>query len=197
MEGDMHVRGFLIIVACWGFIGCSLLDTKTEPKDTSSALAQAAARAAAKARALPTRNPLVMARLKSLENRIVSTKELEQYSKALPYMKADDERIKFLELGGFEERQEWLRAQDFPSRPTETQTEMKDLVDAQDIALGMPQVLVKRSWGEPESVEVSGNPQFRNERWRYNTYVSTTDGYRIEKKIVYFEAGKVVGWEVE
>lgn len=195
----MHVRVFLITVACWGFIGCGLMEANSESKDQAKAFAQAnaKAKASAKARALPARNPLVMARLKSLENRIVSSKELEQYSKALPYMKAEDERIKFLELGGFEERQEWLRSQDFPSRPTETQAEMKDLVDTQDIALGMPQTLVKRSWGEPESIEVSGNPQFRNERWRYNTYVSTPDGYRTEKKIVYFEAGKVTGWEVE
>lgn len=196
----MRVRGFLGIVACWGIIGCGLMETKSDgdqEKLKALVAAKAAANASAKARAMPARNPLVMARLKTLENRIVSSKELEQYSKALPYMKGDDERIRFLELGGFEERQEWLRAQDFPSRPSDTQSEMKDLVDSQDIALGMPQTLVKRSWGEPESVEVSGNPQFRNERWRYNTYVSTVDGYRIEKKIVYFEAGKVVGWETE
>lgn len=196
----MRVRSFLGIVACWGLIGCGLMETKSEAdkqRALERASLKAAATSAAKARAMPARNPLVMARLKTLENRVVSAKELEQYSKALPYMKSDEERIRFLELGGFEERQEWLRAQDFPSRPTDTQAQMKELVDAQDIALGMPQTLVRRSWGEPESVEVSGNPQFRNERWRYNTYVSTVDGYRIEKKIVYFEAGKVVGWEVE
>jgi len=28
-------------------------------------------------------------------------------------------------------------------------------------------------------------------------YVATPDGYRSEKRYVYFESGKVVGWETE
>jgi hypothetical protein len=74
---------------------------------------------------------------------------------------------------------------------------MKDLVDAQDIALGMPQALVRQSWGDPDSIDASGNPQFRNERWHYYKFVSSQDGYKPERKTVYFEGGKVVGWEIE
>lgn len=136
-------------------------------------------------------------RLKQLENSIGTRKETEQYSKALPWFRTDDERIQFLSLPGFEARQKWFNEQDFNSRAATVQNEMKDLVEAQDIALGMPQVLVKKSWGEPESVDVSGNPQFKNERWRYSKFVSTPDGYKPEKKIVFFEGGKVVGWDVE
>lgn len=136
-------------------------------------------------------------RLKQLENSLSTRKETEQYSKALPWFRTDLERIEFLSLPGFESRQKWLNEKSFNSRANMTKNELHDLIEAQDIALGMPQSLVRQSWGDPDSVEVSGNPQFKNERWRYNRYVSTQDGYKPEKKVVYFEGGKVVGWEVE
>lgn len=144
-----------------------------------------------------SRDPKTASKLKSLENKLTSSKEVEQYSKALPYMTSDFEKMEFLSLEGFEERQLWLSQKNFPTRPTESAKSLQELVDARDIALGMPQTLVKRSWGDPDAVEVSGNPRFKNERWTYETNVSTPDGYRLEKKSVYFEGGKVVGWEVE
>lgn len=136
-------------------------------------------------------------RIKQLENSLRTRKELDQYSKTLPLLKNDQERIEFLELNGFEARSRWLNANKVPARNQLQQESMRDLVEAQDIAVGMPQMLVKKSWGDPENVEVSGSPEFRNERWRYSKYVSTPDGYKLERKVVYFEAGKVVGWEVE
>lgn len=135
--------------------------------------------------------------LKQLENALSTRKETEQYSKALPWFTNDQERIQFLRLPGFEARQKWLSDNNFSSRSSTVMTSMKELVEAQDIAVGMPQSLVRQAWGDPDSVEVSGNPQFKNERWRYNKFVSTQDGYKPEKKIVYFEGGKVVGWELE
>jgi hypothetical protein len=138
-----------------------------------------------------------MRRLQNLENALSTKKEVEQYSKVLPYFKSDEERLEFLNRGNFEDKQQWLNEKKFLSRPQEISNELKELVTAQDITLGMPQVLVKKSWGEPDIVEVSGNPSFRNERWRYNRYVSTSDGYKPEKKSVYFEGGRVIGWEVE
>lgn len=135
--------------------------------------------------------------MKHLENSLKTKEEIQQYSKALPWFKNDEERMEFLRLPGFEARQKWLSEQDFSRRARHVNDSMQDLVEAQDIALGMPMTLVKKSWGEPDSVEVSGNPQFKNERWKYNKYISTPDGYKPEKKLVYFEGGKVVGWEVE
>lgn len=136
-------------------------------------------------------------RLKQLENTLRTNKEVEQYSRALPFMKDEAERIRFLELADYEARQTWLKNEKFFERNKQTQEQLQPLVETQDIAIGMPQVLVKKSWGEPENVEVSGNPQFRNEKWRYSKYVSTPYGYKLERKLVYFEAGKVVGWETE
>jgi hypothetical protein len=135
-------------------------------------------------------------RLKQLENQLSSKRELEQYSKALPWFKSTEEKIDFLQAGDFEARQNWLNNRDWPGRARRTTMQMQEVVDAQDIALGMPENLVKKSWGEPQNVEVSGNPSFRNQRWRYSKYVSTTDGYKTEQKTVYFEGGKVVGWEL-
>ena len=137
------------------------------------------------------------ARLKKLENALNVKKEVEQYSKALPWFYSDSERVEFLSLPGFEARSKWLSQQNFNGRSSLVLAEFQDLVEAKDIALRMPMTLVRQSWGDPDGVEVSGNPQFKNERWKYNKYVSTPDGYKSEKKSVYFEGGKVVGWEVE
>lgn len=135
--------------------------------------------------------------IKKLENAIRTKKELEQYSKVLPLLKNDEERLEFLQEEGYEARNRWLNQRSVLARTNKIQDEMRELIDAQDIAVGMPQNLVKKSWGDPENIEVSGNPQFRNERWKYTKYISTPDGYKLERKMVYFEAGKVVGWEVE
>lgn len=135
--------------------------------------------------------------LKKMENSLSNKKEIEQYSKALPWFRDEEERIEFLAEPGFESRQKWLTDHSFHLRSGAVKTEMQDLVEAQDIAVGMPQALVRQSWGDPDAVEVSGNPQFKNERWKYSRFVSTQDGYKPEKKIVYFEGGRVVGWELE
>lgn len=148
-------------------------------------------------RAAGPQNIETKARLKQLENSIATKKELEQYSRVLPYLKDEDERIAFLSLPNFEEKQKFLRDQNLDNRTVKAHEDYRELIEAQDIGLGMTQNLVRKSWGEPDNIDVSGNPQFRNERWRYNKYVSTPDGYKPEKKIVYFEGGRVVGWEVE
>jgi hypothetical protein len=143
------------------------------------------------------RNLSQKTRLKQLENSLSNRKETEQYSKALPWFANDSERIEFLQLPGFEARQKWLSENNFSSRTSLVTHSMRDLIEAQDIAVGMPQSLVRQAWGDPDSVEVSGNPQFKNERWRYSKFISTQDGYKPEKKTVYFEGGKVVAWELE
>jgi len=75
----------------------------------------------------------------------------------------------------------------FPAAVTE-------LVDDSDIALGMQKEAVRESWGEPDYVEVSGNPKFENERWRFSVPIKTPEGYQFEERLVYFERGRVVGW---
>ncbi len=135
--------------------------------------------------------------IKKLESMISSRREVEQYSKALPWFEGDEEKSEFLRLPDFESKQTWLNEKNFGQRAQKVQVDMEELVEAKDIAIGMPAQLVKKSWGDPDSVEVSGNPQFKNERWKYNKFISSNEGYKAEKKIVYFEGGRVVGWEIE
>lgn len=136
-------------------------------------------------------------RVRELERALSSKKEREQYSKVLPWLKNDEEKASFLSIPSIEGRQQWINKQNIWSRSQAPESEMKSLIESQDIAIGMPQEYVRRSWGDPMSVEVSGNPIYKNERWRYQRQVSTSQGYRQETRHVYFEAGRVVGWETE
>lgn len=142
-------------------------------------------------------NPQDKALIRSLESKLGSKKEKEQYSKILPWLKNDQERIEFLKLTDLEERQRWIQDKKIWSRTKSISPQLAEMADAGDIALGMPADLVKKSWGEPQVVEVSGNPAYKNERWKYMKYIATPEGYKPEKRTVYFEGGKVVGWETD
>jgi hypothetical protein len=136
-------------------------------------------------------------RVRELERTLSSRKEKEQYSKVLPWFKNDDEKIAFLSISTLEGRQQWLNSHNIWERSRAPKPEMKELVDSQDIAVGMPADYVRRSWGDPTSVEVSGNPIYKNERWKYQRMGSSPQGYRPETRYVYFEGGRVVGWETQ
>jgi hypothetical protein len=177
--------------------GCSLLQRSDQSGYSDPQAAARKERQATKSFPRSAANPESRQILKQLENRLSSKKEVEQYSKALPWFKSDSERIDFLRQPDFEARQEWLNRNQFSKRSQLSKIEFQELIQAEDIAIGMPQSLVAQSWGEPQSIEVSGQPEFRNERWRYFRYISTQDGFRPEKRTVYFEGGRVVGWDVE
>ena len=135
--------------------------------------------------------------IRSLERTLGSKKEREQYSKILPWLKTDREKIEFLSVPSLEGRQQWVNTRGIWDRTKLPAAEMKELIDAQDISVGMPQDYVKRAWGEPQNVDISGNPLYKNERWRYQRFISAPDGYKKETRLVYFEGGRVVGWETE
>ena len=59
----------------------------------------------------------------------------------------------------------------------------------------MSKQAVRESWGEPEAIEVAGNPVFGNERWRFIEQIASSEGYQTEGRMIYFEGGRVVGWE--
>lgn len=135
-------------------------------------------------------------KLRELERSLDSQKERLQYSRVLPWLKDDQEKIQMLQIPSVEGRQVWINKNKIWSR-AQNLTDYDEIVDSQDIAMGMPSEYVKKSWGEPTSVEVSGNPIYRNERWQYNNQISTPQGYKQQKRFVYFEGGRVVGWETE
>lgn len=135
-------------------------------------------------------------RLRELERSLDTHKERLQYSKVLPWFKNDQEKIEMLNIPSIEGRQVWINKNKIWSR-AKSLKEYDEVVESADIAMGMPAEYVKKSWGEPDNVETSGNPIYRNERWQYNKQVSTPQGYKNEKRLVYFEGGRVVGWETE
>lgn len=135
-------------------------------------------------------------KLRILERSLDSQKERVQYSKVLPWLNTDEEKNEFLSIPSIEGRQAWINKNRIWSRAKNLK-DFSDVMEAQDIAMGMPADYVKRSWGEPDGIEVSGNPIYKNERWKYLKQISTPQGYRQEKRQVYFEGGRVVGWETE
>ena len=136
-------------------------------------------------------------RLNLLERRLDSQKEKEQYSKILPWFKSDAERIEFLSIPSVEGRQAWVLQNNIGRRAQAPESHIKEALQEGDISMGMAQEFVRKAWGEPQEKQTSGNPLYKNEKWRYTRYVSSSEGYRKETRHVYFEGGKVVGWETE
>ena len=135
-------------------------------------------------------------KLRQLERALDSQKERLQYSKVLPWLSNDTEKIEMLLIPSIEGRQVWINKNKIWSRVKELKN-FDEVVDSQDIALGMPQDYVRKSWGEPTQIEVSGNSIYKNERWQYLKQVSTPQGYKQQSRLIYFEGGRVVGWETE
>jgi len=135
--------------------------------------------------------------VKDLERTLDTRQEKEQYSKVLPWLKDDAEKIEFLSIPSLEGRQAWVNRNNIWARARVPQNRMKELIDAQDIAVGMPMEYVRRAWGDPISIDVSGNPIYKNERWKYIRNVPGNDGFHQQKRFVYFEGGRVTGWDTE
>jgi len=135
--------------------------------------------------------------LQNLEKGMRSKQEKEQYSKVLPWLKDDKEKTDLLNIPSIEGRQAWINRNNIWSRAKVPATRMKELIDSQDISVGMPMEYVRRAWGDPLAVETSGNPLYKNERWKYLRNVPGSDGFHQQKRFVYFEGGRVVGWDTE
>jgi hypothetical protein len=132
--------------------------------------------------------------LQKAEKALEGKREREQYFKNKPYMRSDRERLEFLAQDSFESRQRWLNAKGIAASAAHA-PDIQALVDINDIALGMTKQAVKDSWGEPELVEVSGNPIYGNERWHYSEQTQSAEGFKSQHRMVYFDSGRVIGWE--
>ena len=136
-------------------------------------------------------------KIRDLEKGLITQQDKSLYSKLLPWFLTDEEKMSFLRNSEYEDKQKWVVQTHILNRPTELSAKYKRVIDNQDIAIGMPNDLVKKSWGDPLKVESSGNPLYKNEKWRYTRTVSTSEGFKQEKRVVYFEGGRVVGWETD
>jgi hypothetical protein len=130
------------------------------------------------------------------EANLEGRREREQYFRYKPHMRDDLERLEFLSLPSFNARQRWLEARGIndgfgASHPPEIQA----LVEINDITLGMTKQAVRDSWGVPEFIEVAANPIYGNERWFYREETSSPEGYKAHERWVYFESGRVSGWQ--
>ncbi len=132
--------------------------------------------------------------LERAEKEISSNKEKEQYYSYKPMMKSDRERTQFLEIPTLEARDRYLSSHGYLDGE-KFSNESQEAIESEDVVVGMTQKAVRQSWGDPEAVEVAGDPLYGNARWKYTKHVSSPDGYLTEKKIIYFEAGRVAGWE--
>ncbi len=132
--------------------------------------------------------------LKELENRLESRAEKAQYFQIKSSLRNDAERIQFLLLGSREAKARWITTRGLNRQDTHTE-EIAKAIESKDIALGMSEKAVRESWGDPDLIEVAGDPVYGYKRWRYQKMASGNDGYQREQRAVYFEGGRVVGWE--
>lgn len=139
---------------------------------------------------------LLRRKVRQLERGLDSPRERLNYSKVLPLFANDQEKIDYLSIPSIEGRLAWVNRNKLWNRD-KTNPDFMALTETQDITLGMSQELVRKSWGEPQQVEHSGNPIYKNERWKYTRELPTVSGYKRERRYVYFEGGRVVGWETE
>lgn len=135
-------------------------------------------------------------KVRELERSLELQKEKVQYSKVLPFLQTDEEKIQFLSIPSVEGRQHWTNRKKIWDR-VKADSHFQEALETQDIAVGMTADLVRKSWGDPQSVETSGNSVYKNERWKYTRDVASPSGYKRERRFVYFEGGRVVGWETE
>lgn len=133
--------------------------------------------------------------LKRAEADIESRRDRRLYYKMKGNLRDDNERLYVLQLPNASARARYVSDHNLANPDDNRTEELAAAIEAKDIALGMTQKAVNESWGDPDQVETSGEKVFGVERWRYNRYVSGGEGYRKETRVVYFESGRVTGWE--
>ena len=134
-------------------------------------------------------------RLHRMEAQLESKRDRKQYYTVRNLMSNDGERMDFLSLPNYQMKQRWLQTRGFLNQEESYSEPVAKAIEANDISLGMSQKAVRESWGDPDLVETAGNPMYGYERWNYHRFVAGNDGFQKENRIVYFEGGRVVGWE--
>lgn len=135
--------------------------------------------------------------LNRLESKLETNREKRQYYRYKGLMLDDQERIHFLNLPTVEARERWAANRGHTTEEDGYPDHIAELIEKNDVTVGMSQKAVVESWGDPDIVEVAGNPVYGNERWRYSKYLSSNEGYQKVDRYLYFESGRLVGWETE
>lgn len=110
------------------------------------------------------------------------------YQQSKRRFSSTSEKIYFLKLP-HHERMDYLESRGFLATPESPylNAQSPHLVRQADVILGMTKDDVLTSMGKPLRVEIAGNPSYENERWAYT--------YNGAMKYIYFESGRVEGWE--
>jgi hypothetical protein len=217
MDRKTFARKSLLVLACLGLSACSTLFNR-DPRSGYADSASATYRATDfyeerdKYREEQAREEMgwelgrslseneraaleIRLRLNRLETKLESQREKRQYYQVKGMMRNDRERIAFLSLPSVEARERWANARGLVANDESHPDEIASLIEKNDVSVGMSQKAVTESWGDPDLVEVAGDPIYGNERWRYSRYISSNDGYNKQVRVIYFESGRVVGWE--
>lgn len=184
-------RLLLLSIFVFGSFGCTFISKRIESREKKEA-AETTGKPA-----LGSDEQLTQIQIRDLERHLKNQREKELYSKLLPWFRNEEEKLEYLSLPSLQERQEWANDKRIWNRAKSPNDEMRSLMQNQDIAIGMPMDYVLKAWGDPIAREVSGNRLFKNEKWKYVRSISTSEGFKQEKRTVYFEGGKVVGWETD
>jgi hypothetical protein len=86
-----------------------------------------------------------------------------------------------------------------PDRPTRYlppsfDSEVQKALESEELILGMRTQDVLSIWGKPQRIESAGDPKMGNQKWSYSNSVLRQWNSQ-PSKVIYFESGKVVGWE--
>lgn len=130
--------------------------------------------------------------LRSLESRL-SEREYRDYLKYTDYFSSPAQRVYFLKLPP-RERYDYLASLGVNSFVDQNYRDGLSYAKGykatyNDIYLGMSKTEVQRIWGSPSRVDVAGNPKMENERWSFY--------HNGRVKTVFFESGRVEGWEIQ
>ncbi len=72
--------------------------------------------------------------------------------------------------------------------------EIQKALESGEVVLGMKMQDVISVWGEPNDIEMAGDPLLKNQKWIYSESPSRQTQLS-SARIVYFEEGQVAGWE--
>lgn len=132
--------------------------------------------------------------LQVLESSLRTESEYDYYNEAKPALKNERDRKEFLTQKNRNQQKRWLASRGV-SELSLYEPAVRAAIDEGDVSLGMSKEAVLKSWGDPEAVEVAGNPDYGSERWVYTHFEASQEGYQTQQRMIYFERGKVVGWE--
>ncbi len=119
----------------------------------------------------------------------LTDQEFKHYEKHKNKLKGVSEKIYFLKLNGIRQRDQYLWEKGFRNDFAQASPKELNAIYQREITLGMSKKAVRDSWGQPVKIEIAGNPRYENERWSFYEYGKL--------KYVFFENGRVEGWDID